>query len=59
MRDPYRTTYHRDGSVTVWDVYRQTWRRLRADEVADALLATLSARERARIARTAKREDGR
>jgi hypothetical protein len=25
MRDPYRTTLHRDGTVTYWSVTRQEW----------------------------------
>jgi len=47
--DPYRTTYHRDGSVTVWDVYSQQWRR--TDRPSDRVLASLSASERARVIR--------
>lgn len=53
MTSMYSTTYHRDGTVTVWDVYRQGWRRLRADRISDSLLATLTERERARIERMA------
>lgn len=53
--DPYRTTYHRDGDVTVWSVYRQGWVRCPASEVSDETLASLSAGERARIERHAKR----
>ena len=42
-----RTTYHRDGSVTIWSVYRQQWER--GIDVALADLAAMSVRERARV----------
>lgn len=45
----YRTYFHRDGTVTVWDVFEQRWRRMRASNVSDAVLASLRAAERDRI----------
>ena len=47
----YDTTYHRDGTVTVWDSYEQSWRRLSAISAFgdDRLMSTLNAHERARI----------
>ena len=53
VTDPYRTTFHRDGSVTIWSVYRQQWERLDVSDLSDETLATLPPRERARIARMA------
>lgn len=50
MKDPYRSTFHRDGSVTLWNVFTQTWQRF-VNMPADSILATLTAKERARIAR--------
>lgn len=47
--DMYSTTYHRDHTVTVWDVYRQSWRRLSV--VPDAILASMSSAERERVIR--------
>jgi len=44
-----RTIYHRDHTVTVWDIYSQTFARLA--RVPDHILATLTERERARITR--------
>lgn len=41
-----RTTYHRDGSVTVWNVFTQTWTRTR--HPSDKLLSSLGA-ERERV----------
>jgi len=49
------TRYHRDNSVTVWSVFSQTWERIRASRVSDEILSSLSAGERARIARMAAR----
>jgi hypothetical protein len=48
-RDPYRTTYHRDGTVTVWDVYRQCWHRTARPD--DHILASMSHADRARAMR--------
>jgi hypothetical protein len=45
----YRTTYHRDGTVTLWHVYRQAWVRLHVRDISDDTLATLSHTERRRI----------
>lgn len=45
----YRTTYHRDGTVTVWNCYAQSW--MRAGAFSAYLLATLSPQERGRVLR--------
>ncbi len=47
---PFRTRYHRDGSVTVWDVYSQCWL-VRVTRLSDAVLASLSHDERTRVLR--------
>ena len=47
--DAYRTTYHRDGTVTVWSVYSQGWSR--TDRPSDSVLASLDTSERARVIR--------
>ena len=49
QRNPYRTIFHHDGTVTVWDVYTQSW--FRTDTPSDRLLATLSPDERKRVQR--------
>ena len=46
----YACTYHRDGTVSLWDCLRQVWRRIPAEQITPELLATLSDRERRRIA---------
>lgn len=48
-RDPYATTYHRDGSVTVWSVYQQQW--IRTSDPSDETLASLRPVERERVER--------
>ena len=47
--DLYRTTFHRDGTITVWNVYTQQW--LRTSQPSDAVLASLDSRERDRVIR--------
>lgn len=49
-KHPYATTYHRDHSATVWDVYTQSWQRY-YQRPSDAVLASLPARERERVMR--------
>ena len=45
-----RTTVHRDGTVTFWDIYSTSWERVPAHRVP---YASLTASEAARIARIA------
>lgn len=47
----YDITYHRDGTVTIWDSYAQTLTRRSSQSVYenDRLMSTLNAHERARI----------
>ena len=33
--DAYKTTYHRDGTVTYWSVYLQQWQRVSAYELTN------------------------
>lgn len=57
-----KTKFHRDGTVTCWDVYQQQWvHRSASDLVAEAkrpspnsILPTLPESERARIERMAE-----
>jgi hypothetical protein len=51
----YKTKYHKDQSVTLWNVYTQTWQRIRASRVSDEVLSSLSPEERKRIARMSAR----
>lgn len=45
-----RTIYHRDHTVTIWNVLAQSWY-VRVSYLSHAVLATLSERERARVVR--------
>ena len=54
-RTGQRTTYHRDGTVTVWDVYTQTWTRTGRPD--DEVLASLDSDERDRVIRHCGLED--
>ncbi len=49
MSNSYAVKFHRDGSVTVWDVYTQGW--VRTSAPSDAMLASLGSKERERVIR--------
>jgi len=49
-----KNTYHRDGTVSHWDVYNQQWKRLPAEQISDSVLASMNDNERQRIARNAE-----
>lgn len=54
--DPYRTTYHRDGTITIWSCHQQDWMtRIEPGCLSDRTLATLSESERERISRHGQR----
>ena len=40
IKEQCRPTYHRDGSVSYWDVYLQQWARRPAQEVTEAVQAS-------------------
>ncbi len=48
-------TYHRDGSVSFFDVYLQSWSRCAADHISDQVLASMDEDERSQIAKHADR----
>ena len=53
-----KTTYHRDGSVTLWNVYTQTRQRFYPSTrypVSERILASLSYEERERVERHMRR----
>lgn len=54
--DLFRTRFHRDGTVTLWNVFVQSWERYHAGDVSDDLLATLGERTRRRITRMINRK---
>jgi hypothetical protein len=48
-----KTTYHRDGTVTLWHVYEQAWHRTGAP--TGRLLASLDPDERLKVLRHTKK----
>ena len=46
-KGPYDTTYHRDGSVTIWDCHAQGW--IRTSRPSDEVLVSLSLDEREKV----------
>jgi len=51
MKTPYKSTYHRDGSITFWSCYLQQWVRSPASHVNNQDLATMDEADRARTMR--------
>jgi hypothetical protein len=45
----YKTKFHKDGTITIWNIYRQQWERHRADQIPDDVLASVGTIERERI----------
>lgn len=50
-----KITYHRDRTVTLWDVYTQSW--IRTGRPSDQILASLNASERRRVIRHCRIDD--
>lgn len=42
-----KITYHRDGTVTLWNVYFQQWER--TERPSDRVLASLDQKDKARV----------
>ena len=43
------STFHKDGTVSFWDVRYQSWGRLPAECISDATFATFGAAERSKV----------
>lgn len=43
----YKTIFHRDKTITVWNIFTQSW--LRTNNPSDRLLSSLNEQERNRI----------
>ena len=48
----FASTFHRDGTITFWDVYQQQWRRQFPAHISDENLAAMSANDRAQTLRS-------
>lgn len=44
-----KTTFHRDGTVSYWDVFLQGWQRIPVGAVSDKVLSSLPPDERERL----------
>jgi hypothetical protein len=55
MKNHYRTIFHRNNDVTLWNVFTQQWVRLPARAISTAILATLPDPERNRICKISGR----
>ena len=53
IKEQCRPTYHRDGTVSYWDVYLQQWARRPAQEVTEAVQASHDDVFRRRVANMA------
>ena len=51
-----RTTLHRDGTVTTYNIFREQWQRGR--RVSDRVLASMGEEERRRVLRHLERHNG-
>lgn len=51
-KSAYSTTFHRDNTVTIWNVYTQQWQR--TSKPSDSVLASLSSEERDRVVKHCK-----
>lgn len=51
MNRPFTPTYHRDHTVTIWDVHVQQWARVDAESLTDAQSASLDAHTLLRVRR--------
>lgn len=50
----FNSTFHRDGSVTIWNIFQQQWKRYRTVP-SNEVLASLDHKERDRVIRHIKR----
>jgi hypothetical protein len=54
IKSNYQTTFHRDGTVSYWDVYQQQWVRQAASQVRDQDLASMGSSDRERVQKMAE-----
>lgn len=49
IKSNYRSTFHRDNTISFWDVFCQQWRRISLQSFSDREIATMRSGERERI----------
>lgn len=50
----YESTFHRDGTVSYWDIYAQNWRRQSAASIRDEVLRSFDSEEVDRVRKHAE-----
>jgi len=51
-----KCTFHRDGTISYWDIYCQKWARIEIMSVESSIMASLTAAERRRVRKTQKEQ---
>lgn len=51
----FKITYHRDGTISFWNVFEQAWQRRNPARISDEVMASFSYEERNKIDRFVKR----
>jgi len=49
IKPNYKTTFHRDGSLSYWSVYTQSWHRHRPTGLLDNEIASLRIKDRQKV----------
>ena len=49
MKATLKNTYHRNGKVTFWNVYSQTWRKCYPFDMSDREMASMTETERVKL----------
>jgi hypothetical protein len=49
ISENYKTTFHKDGTVSFWCVYNQIWKRLKMEQIPPQNIASFSFEERSKI----------
>jgi len=48
VTNPVKTKFHRDGTITYWSVYKQSWQH-RVSSIPNEELAAMNEKERSRV----------
>ena len=41
IKSGYRNTYHRDGTISFWNCYKQQWERMPVEDISDEVYASM------------------
>jgi len=51
IKKEYKSTYHRDGTISYWSTYQQVWIRSPAAQISDEDFLAMPAKERDHVVR--------